>query len=233
MKPVEKLLDIARGELGTAESPANSNRVKYNTWYYGREVSGAAYPWCMVFVQWCFDQAGVPLPVKTASCGAMRSAAQKAGQWVTGDYRPGDVVIYDFPGGAATDHTGIVEKVTASGVAAIEGNTSQSGSQSNGGQVCRKTRPAGQIVGAVRPRFEEEETDMDNVPSPAHQEGVEWAKEMGILTGDRSGDLKLTEPVTRQQMCTMLYRFAKKKGLSPEAGKTPGEAPGTQSVEKR
>ena len=233
MKPVEKLLDIARGELGTAESPANSNRVKYNTWYYGREVSGAAYPWCMVFVQWCFDQAGVPLPVKTASCGAMRSAAQKAGQWVTGDYRPGDVVIYDFPGGAATDHTGIVEKVTASGVAAIEGNTSQSGSQSNGGQVCRKTRPAGQIVGAVRPRFEEEETDMDNVPSPAHQEGVEWAKEMGILTGDGSGDLKLTEPVTRQQMCTMLYRFAKKKGLSPEAGKTPGEAPGAQSVEKR
>ncbi|MCI9554795.1 CHAP domain-containing protein [uncultured Oscillibacter sp.] len=233
MKPVEKLLDIARGELGTAESPANSNRVKYNTWYYGREVSGAAYPWCMVFVQWCFDQAGVPLPVKTASCGAMRSAAQKAGQWVTGDYRPGDVVIYDFPGGAATDHTGIVEKVTASGVAAIEGNTSQSGSQSNGGQVCRKTRPAGQIVGAVRPRFEEEETDMDNVPSPAHQEGVEWAKEMGILTGDGSGDLKLTEPVTRQQMCTMLYRFAKKKGLSPEAETPPGEAPGTQSVEKR
>ena len=229
----EKVLAIARGELGVKESPANSNRVKYNTWYYGREVSGAAYPWCMAFVQWVFAQAGVKLPLRTASCGALMNAAKKAGQWVTKDYRPGDVVIYDFPGGAATDHTGIVEKVTASGVAAIEGNTSQSGSQSNGGQVCRKTRPAGQIVGAVRPRFEEEETDMDNVPSPAHQEGVEWAKEMGILTGDGSGDLKLTEPVTRQQMCTMLYRFAKKKGLSPEAGKTPGEAPGTQSVEKR
>ena len=103
----EKVLAIARGELGVKESPANSNRVKYNTWYYGREVSGAAYPWCMAFVQWVFAQAGVKLPVKTASCGALMNAAKKAGQWVTKDYRPGDVVIYDFPGGAATDHTGI------------------------------------------------------------------------------------------------------------------------------
>ena len=29
----EKVLAIARGELGVKESPANSNRVKYNTWY--------------------------------------------------------------------------------------------------------------------------------------------------------------------------------------------------------
>ena len=58
MAGAEKLLEIARAELGTKESPANSNRVKYNAWYYGREVSGAAYPWCMVFVQWCFDQIG-------------------------------------------------------------------------------------------------------------------------------------------------------------------------------
>ena len=33
----------------------------------------------------------------------------------------------------------------------------------------------------------------------------------GILTGD-AGDLKLSAPVTRQQLCTMLYRFAKKTG---------------------
>ena len=153
----ERVLDVARRELETREEPANSNRVKYNTWYYGREVSGAAYPWCMAFVQWCFHQAGVPLPIKTASCGALMNAAKKAGQWVTKDYRPGDVVIYDFPGGAATDHTGIIEEVTLTGVVAIEGNTSQAGSQSNGGMVCRKTRPAKQIVGAVRPKFEEDD----------------------------------------------------------------------------
>ena len=46
----ERVLDVARRELETREEPANSNRVKYNTWYYGWEVSGAAYPWCMAFV---------------------------------------------------------------------------------------------------------------------------------------------------------------------------------------
>ncbi|MCI9331308.1 MAG: CHAP domain-containing protein [Oscillibacter sp.] len=208
----EKVLAIATAELGTRESPTNSNRVKYNTWYYGREVSGAAYPWCMVFVQWVFAQAGGKLPVKTASCGALMNAARKAGCWVTKDYRPGDVVIYDFPGGAATDHTGIIEKVTAFGVVAIEGNTSQAGSQSNGGMVRRKTRPYKQIVGAVRPDYQKEDKHMDNIPSPAHKEGVEWAKKNGILTGDAAGDLKLSDPVTRQQLCTMLFRFAKKTG---------------------
>ena len=154
MAAAERVLGIARRELGNKESPANSNRVKYNTWYYGREVSGSAYPWCMAFVQWVFAQAGVKLPVKTASCGVLMNAAKKAGRWVTRDYRPGDVAIYDFPGGVATDHTGIIEKVTPGGVVAIEGNTSQTGSQSNGGMVCRKTRPGKWIVGAVRPEFE-------------------------------------------------------------------------------
>ena len=214
MATAEKVLAIAREELGVKESPANSNRVRYNTWYYGREVSGAAYPWCMVFVQWVFAQAGALklLPKRTASCGDLMRAAKAAGQWVTKDYRPGDVVIYDFPGGAATDHTGIIEKVTLTGVVAIEGNTSQAGSQSNGGMVCRKTRPYSQIVGVVRPNYQKEDKRMDNNPSPAHKEGVEWAVKNGILTGDAAGDLKLKEPVTRQQLCTMLFRFARKTG---------------------
>lgn len=212
MTTAEKILDIARQELGTKESPANSNRVKYNAWYYGREVSGAAYPWCMAFVQWVFAQAGVPLPVKTASCGTLRSAARKAGQWVIKDYRPGDVVIYDFPGGAATDHCGIIETVTLTGIVAIEGNTSQAGSQSNGGQVCRKTRPYSLIVGAVRPDNQKEDQRMNNTPSPAHKEGVEWARKNGILAGNTVGDLGLTQNVTKQQLCTMLFRFAKSIG---------------------
>ena len=205
----EKVLAIAKAELGVKESPPNSNNVKYNTWYYGKPVSGNAYPWCMAFVQWVFTQAGVPLPLKTASCGALMNAAKKTGQWVTKDYRPGDVVIYDFPGGAATDHTGIIERVTGAGVVAIEGNTSEAGSQSNGGMVCRKTRPYNQVVGAVRPKYQEEVQQMSNTPSPAHKDGVEWAVKSGILSGDAQGNLKLTEPVSRQQLCTMLHRFAK------------------------
>ena len=50
---------------------------------------------------------------------------------------------------------------------------------------------------------------MDNTPAPAHKEGVEWAVENGILTGNADGDLMLSQPVTRQQMCTMLRRYDK------------------------
>ena len=156
MAMAEQVLAIARAELGTSESPASSNRTKYGKWY-GMD----GQPWCMMFVQWVFDQAGVALPRRTASCGELMRAAQAAGCWVTRDFLPGDVVIYDFPGGAATDHCGIVEmELPDYGVQAIEGNTSQSGSQSNGGMVCRKSRPRKYIVGAIRPQFEKED-DMD------------------------------------------------------------------------
>lgn len=48
---------------------------------------------------------------------------------------------------------------------------------------------------------------VDNTPSGAHKEGVEWAIANGILTGNSEGDLMLSQPVTRQQMCTMLHRL--------------------------
>ena len=119
--------------------------------------------------------------------------------------QPGDIIIYNF------SHTGIVESVGSGTVTAIEGNTSPgtTGSQSNGGMVCRRTRSTSLVIAYIRPEYEKEEKKMDNTPSAAHKEGVEWAQKTGILAGDATGDLKLTQPVTRQQMCTMLLRFAK------------------------
>ena len=173
MATVSELLDIARRQIGTRESPPNSNNVRYNTWYYGREVSGAAYPWCMVFVQWVFDQSCVKLPVRTASCGALMRAAQAAGCWVTKGYQPGDVVIYDFPGGAATDHCGIVEAVDGTYISAIEGNTSSS-SDADGGAVERRARKFSQIVGAVRPSYDKE---VEEVRYNTVEECPDWARE--------------------------------------------------------
>lgn len=159
MATVSELLDIARKQIGVKESPPSSNNVRYNTWYYGREVSGSAYPWCAVFAAWVFDQAKVKLPIRTASCGALMRAAQSAGCWVTGDYRPGDVVIYDFPGGAKTDHCGIVESVDGTYISAIEGNTSST-NNADGGAVERRARKFSQIVGAVRPSYDKEVEEM-------------------------------------------------------------------------
>ena len=50
---------------------------------------------------------------------------------------------------------------------------------------------------------------LDNIPSPAHKSGVEWALASGILRGNSAGDLMLSKPVTREQLCTMLHRVCK------------------------
>ena len=215
MATANQLLTIARKQLGVCESPPGSNNVRYNTWYYGREVMGSAYPWCMVFVQWVFAQAGVKLPVRTASCGALMNAAKAAGCWVTAGFKPGDVVIYDFPGGAATDHCGIVEtELPDYGVQAVEGNTSQSGSQSNGGMVCRKNRPGKYIVGAVRPVFdkEKEEDDMviyktlNDVPS-WYKAAVQKAMDKDALKGTSGKEINVSEDLCRT--LTVLDRLGK------------------------
>ena len=204
MATVEKALTIARAELGTMEIPANSNNVKYNTWYYGKAVSGSAYPWCMAFVQWVFNQAGMKLPYLTASCNTLLTWYQKnKPASVVKTPAPGDIIIYNF------GHTGIVESVSSGMVTAIEGNTSPSaaGSQSNGGMVCRRTRSASLVTAYIRPDYEKEEEKMDNTPSAAHKESVEWAVRNGILNGNASGDLMLSQPLTRQQFCTLLYNY--------------------------
>ena len=207
MATVNSLLTAARSEVGTKESPAGSNRVKYNAWYYGKEVSGSAYPWCMVFVQWCCAQANVILPVRTASCGALMRAAKKIGAWVTSGYQAGDIVIYDFDGGGSTDHCGIVESVISGGVVAIEGNTAQ-GNDANGGQVQRRVRSSKLIIGALRPQYTKE-VKMDNTPGKYAEEAVKWAVESGLMQGGTDGNLKLHDSVTREQLMVFLYRLHK------------------------
>ena len=154
------VLAAARSQLGVKESPPESNRVKYNTWYYGKEVSGAAYPWCMAFVQWCCAEAGAPLPFKTASCGALlRWYREHQPECVVREPKPGDIVIFDFPGGAATDHTGILESLSGGAVTTIDGNTGTA-SDANGGAVMRRTRSKTLVAAYIRPRGWEEEDDM-------------------------------------------------------------------------
>lgn len=229
MATEKKVLEIAKAELGIKESPANSNKVKYNNWYYGSNVSGSAYPWCMAFVQWVYNQAGVKLPIKTASCGALMNAAKKENIWYTGSYKPGDIVIYNFHGSKVqTDHCGIIESVQDSTVTAIEGNTSsdEKGSQSNGGMVCRKKRSKSLIIGVVRPKFiidglnkqepkKEDEDDMD-ISKLTDEQVLQLANRIQNVLGKREAtgnmlaemneakDLKITDGTNPYAFCTRM-----------------------------
>ena len=159
MATARDVLNIARNDLGYKESPAGSNRTKYGEWY---GLNGQ--PWCMMAIQFWLNQAGVPVPLKTASCGSFMRAAQAHGQWVTGGYQPGDIVIMDFPGNKfRTDHCGIVVTALTDGVRTIEGNTGV-GNDSNGGEVMERTRPLSVILGAYRPHYAEENVEKEKNP---------------------------------------------------------------------
>lgn len=88
------VLQIAEWQLGVVEMPSGSNKVKYNTAYYGREVSGGAYAWCMAFVWWVFREAGFSL-YKTASCTAFVNRYKTfAPSQVVTSYKPGGHCVF-------------------------------------------------------------------------------------------------------------------------------------------
>jgi len=139
---MSKILEIASAEIGTKESPPDSNKVKYNTWIYGKEVSGSAYPWCGAFVSWCYYIAGFPIlgaGLKKGFVGCPYAVAnlKKWGRLVTVP-RAEDVVFFDWNGDGKFDHTGIFVRDLGNGLfESIEGNTAF-GNDSNGGQVMRR-----------------------------------------------------------------------------------------------
>ncbi len=121
----DDIVKIAKSQLGIKEN--GKNNVKYNTWFYGKTVSGDNYPWCAAFVAWCANQAGVSTSVipKTASVSELQYFFQKKGQYKAKNsgYRPqpGDIMIQKSNGAS---HTGIVVSSNSSSFTVIEGNAS-------------------------------------------------------------------------------------------------------------
>lgn len=153
MNYADRIVQIALQEVGVCESPANSNRVKYNEWMYGKVVEGPNYPWCASFVSWIYDQAGIPLGnigMKKGFVGCPYAVARISewGKLITVPTK-GCIVFYDWDGDGKFDHTGIFNCDLGNGkFDAIEGNTAypkstdikeMKASNSNGGEVIRRS----------------------------------------------------------------------------------------------
>lgn len=225
MATAEKILEIARSQIGARESPANSDNVKYNTAYYGREVSGK-YPWCAVFVWWVFREAGAPELYygggETAYCPTLMSFHKK--QKVT-DYRPGDIVFFNFSGRSSAGHVGICESWDGTYITTIDGNTG-SASEDNGGAVLRRRRHKKFIVGAYRPEYQEDDdmtqdqfnSFMDNyLKAKAKEPASDWAKpfidtaiDVGAMN-DVGGTIERPKSwMTREELSVVVAALARK-----------------------
>ena len=137
MTIVNNLLAKAKSQIGIAENPSGSNKVKYNTAYYGREVSGDEYPWCCAFIWWLFSECKAsPFYYggkKTASCTTLMNYYKKQGQF-SKTPQVGCLVFYNWGKGTSAKHIGIVTEIGSGYIKAIEGNTAV-GNDSNGGKV--------------------------------------------------------------------------------------------------
>ncbi len=140
---VDRLIQVERAELGAAEQPPGSNRIRYNTDYYGRPVSGASFAWCVVFQWWCMQHAGIPTSVfpKANNVFAVRDWYRRRGRFFASPL-VGDLVIF------SRSHIGLVEKtLTGDRIQTIEGNSSD--------RVARRVYPARTpaIQGYCRPEY--------------------------------------------------------------------------------
>lgn len=151
---ISEALTKAVNELGVSEYPADTNNVKYNTWYYGRMVEGREYPWCAVFISFLFKD-NQHLVKRTNSCQQMLEWFEARNR-IVADPQPGDIVFFKFKtNGRRTNHVGIVVSVQGkNNLNTIEGNTSLS-SNDNGGKVMKRRRTMKNIVVFARPEYED------------------------------------------------------------------------------
>ena len=208
MTAIDRLLTVAKGEVGETESPAGSNRTKYGAVYGWDGV-----PWCVIFLWWCFHMAGLAYAffggAKTASCGTLYHWYKAQGLTVhVEEAQSGDIVLLNFHGGTDPEHCGLAIEAGDGWVRTIEGNTSYSynvGSQDNGGCVAYKTRLYRNIVGVCRPMYTDEpKTDWEDHWAEEH---IRWAMDKGLMTGYEDGTWQPDKPVTRAELAAVLHRL--------------------------
>jgi hypothetical protein len=125
----QAIVNIARGEVGQAESPPGSNDSPRIAMYRQATAGSGVGPWCAYFASWAARQAGVPLGDHGQGFGSVASVwswAQSSGKAMPAGSKPapGDLIVW------GSRHIGIVQSVDSNGtIHTIEGNSSDRVSQ--------------------------------------------------------------------------------------------------------
>jgi hypothetical protein len=136
---VERLIETARGQVGTARRPVN--KVKYNKSYYGDDVTGPQFKWCVVFIWWCMQKSRIPMSIfpKSASVFTVRDWFKARNRFLGFKY----------------SHIGLVAQLLPdSKILTIEGNQNDAVRK----VIHRRSEP--EIAGYCRPAYHLAEADM-------------------------------------------------------------------------
>ena len=175
MLEIEKILEIANGEVGYLEKANNNelddktaNAGDKNYTKYARDMDSLnvyngikqGYAWCNIFVDWCFykalglERARELLIGWSAGCTQDWNWLKSAGRIVDNPQK-GDLIFF-----RNLSHIGIIENVDGDTIYTIEGNTSKAAELIvNGGCVAKKTysRNSSAIYGYARPEYNSED----------------------------------------------------------------------------
>lgn len=127
----EDLLAVAKTQLGYRESDidfviredgSKQGYTRYGDW------AGMDYEeWCAMFVSFCLNYADIPEYqfARSSGCDKWIRALKSDGLWQSAKEAPvpGDLIFFDWDGDNASDHVGIVSKVSDDTVYTIEGNS--------------------------------------------------------------------------------------------------------------
>ena len=219
---LSKVIETARADLGYTEDPPGSNRTKY---WQDYDPAYQGQPWCVGAQWWWFWKAGESAAffggAKTASCGKLLRFYKENYQNVpVQEIAMGDLGFFNFSGGVAPEHCGLITHVERSGgsilyVKSIEGNTTVTGgSEDNGGVVAEKVRYPRNIVGVARPKYKPEEPEtVDDVTGHWAEKSIRRCMERGLLQGYPDGSFQPDKPVTRAELAVILDRLDKEDDL--------------------
>lgn len=155
------LIAVAKTQIGYTElstktgkpiSPGqDSGYTKYGAWFGAPTVA-----WCAYFVAWCSNQADISTSIipRIGNCAAMvKWYTQRSRYFSSKNFTPrtGDLIFYNWSGGATAKHIGIVTGVSSQYVYTVEGNTGAG----NGYRAEAKARKryASYIIGYARPAY--------------------------------------------------------------------------------
>lgn len=148
-------MDLVERALKDVGYKSTGTKSQYGSRY------GMQGAWCVMFIMCMAEDAGLKLPMRTASCSAFSAAAKKTSGYLpkgTKTFKRNDIVILDLPNtSVATDHMAIVVDQVGNYLVTVEGNTSstEGGSQSAGGCVAVKLRPISYAHDGWRPANED------------------------------------------------------------------------------
>lgn len=227
---VEKIIEVAKGELGYLEKKSNSqldsktaNAGDRNFTKYWRDVKpewNGSY-WCAAFCTWVFQTAlgkeRATQLLKHYPYVYCPTLGAKFTKYSTP--KVGDIVIFWKNGAYA--HTGIVVGVSGNQFTTIEGNTSGASSViDNGGGVCQKTYKLNNVNAKFcRPDYSSTaiSSDINKITVADDMHTVKWK---GFVNVGKNAKLAVrTQPSTSAKECSFSgLKHGTEVGVSYEDG---------------